>query len=165
MAQLGINLNFLIAQIIHFIILIVVLRLLLYKPVLNMLAARRQRIQDSLAEADRVRQEAATARQEYERQLEEERRRSYETAQKSIQEAQKARESIIAEAQKEAEAIRARARAEAERERTQVLSELREQVADLAMQASERIVRTTLDEAAQRKIVNDFLTQIEAQKN
>lgn len=165
MAQLGINLNFLIAQIIHFVILIVLLRLLLYKPVLNMLATRRQRIQDGLAEAERVRAEAAKARQDYEHQLEEERRRSYETAQKSIQDAQKARESIIAEAQKEAETIRERARAEAERERTQMLSELRAQVADLAMQASERIIRTSLDEATQRKIVSDFLTQIEAQKN
>ena len=165
MAQLGINLNFLIAQIIHFLILLFVLRLLLYRPMLNMLNTRRERIQASLAEAERVRQEAAQARQDYERQLEEERRRSQDAAQKAIQEAQKARERIIAQAQQEAEEILARARSEALRERERAMAELHDQVADLAVLASEKIVRAALDETMQRKIVSDFLSQLGAQKN
>lgn len=165
MEQLGINGNFLIAQIVQFLVLLVIMRRFLYQPVLNMLAARRERIRESLAEAERVREEAAQARQEYEKQLEEERRRSHDVAQKAIQEAQKARESIVAEAQKEAEEILAKARVEAARERDQAMAELRDQVADLAMRASEKIVRTALDETMQRKIVSDFLTQLEVQKN
>ena len=165
MEQLGINLNFLITQIIHFLILLFLLKRFLYRPVLNMLDARRERIQESLAEAERVREEAAQARQEYEKQLEEERRRSQDAAQKAIQEAQKARETIVVEAQREAEEILARARVEAVREREQAMAELRDQVADLAVRASEKIVRTALDETMQRKIVSDFLTELEAQKN
>jgi len=52
--KVGINLNFLIAQIVNFVIVLVLLQRLLYRPVLNMLEARKQRVRESLAEADRV---------------------------------------------------------------------------------------------------------------
>ena len=54
MEKVGINLNFLIAQIVNFVIVLVLLQRLLYRPVLNMLEARKQRVRESLAEADRV---------------------------------------------------------------------------------------------------------------
>jgi F-type H+-transporting ATPase subunit b len=160
--KLGINLNFLIAQIINFVLLLWILNRFLYKPVTKMLAARTERVQQSLAEADKVRQEAAAARTEYERQLDAERRRSFDAAQQAIQEGQKAREAIIAQAQKDAEDIRLRGRTEAEREREQMLSELRTQVADLAILASEKIIGQALDRDVQRRLVNDFLTKTEA---
>lgn len=162
MEKLGINLNFLIAQIVNFLLLLFILQRFLYKPVTNMLEARTRRIRESLAEADRVRQEAAAARAEYERQLEAERRRSFDAAQQAIQEGQKAREAIIAQAQKDAEDIRRRAREETEREREQMLAQLRTQVADLAILASEKIIGQALDRDLQRRLVNDFLTKTEA---
>jgi F-type H+-transporting ATPase subunit b len=162
--QLGINLNFLIAQIINFLLLLFILRRFLYKPVTNMLAARTKRVQESLAEADRVRQEAAAARAEYERQLDAERRRSFDAAQQAIQEGQKARDAIITQAQKDAEEIRARTRDEAERERQQMMAQLRTQVADLAILASEKVIGQTLDNNVQRRLINDFLNQTEALK-
>jgi F-type H+-transporting ATPase subunit b len=160
--KLGINLNFLIAQIVNFLLLLFILQRFLYKPVMNMLAARTRKVQESLAEADRVRQEAAAARAEYERQLEIERRRSFDAAQQAIQEGQRAREAIIAQAQREAEEIRQRAREEAERERQQMLALLRAQVADLAILASEKIIGQSLDHDAHRRLINEFLSKTEA---
>lgn len=162
MEKLGINLNFLIAQIINFLILLLILQRFLYKPVTKMLAARTKRVQESLAEADRVRQEAAAARADYERKLEAERRRSFEAAQQAIQEGQKARQAIVAQAEKDAEDIRTRARAESEREHQEMLAELRTQVADLAILASEKVIGQTLARDDHRRLINDFLKNVEA---
>jgi F-type H+-transporting ATPase subunit b len=155
--KLGINLNFLIAQVINFLLLLWILQRFLYKPVSNMLSARTKRVQESLAEADRVRQEAAAARSQYEQQLEAERRRSFDAAQQAIQDGQKAREAILVQAQKEAEEIRSRAHAEGERERQQMLAELRTQVADLAILASEKVIGQAMDQPTQRRLIDDFL--------
>ncbi len=161
MEKLGINLNFLIAQIINFGVMLLLLRLLLYQPVLNMLETRRNRIQESLAEADRVRQEAAATQERYRQELEAARRESQEAIQKAMQASGRLREEILQQARQEAEEIKARAREEAEREREQVLSSARDQIAELVVLATEKLIGQTADEKVQRKLVQDFLSQLE----
>ena len=54
MDALGIEWPLLISQLINFILLIVLMRMFLYKPVLNMLNARKERIAQSMKDAERV---------------------------------------------------------------------------------------------------------------
>ena len=107
---LGIDPALLIAYLINFVILVFLLRLFLYRPILNMLAERRQKIQESLAQADKVRQEADIQRADFQRELEETRKTSQEAAARAAQETEKMREAILVEARKEAEQIREQAR-------------------------------------------------------
>src|SRR3990172_7944899 len=67
---LGINLPGLIAQIVNFGILLLLLRLVAYKPVMRMLDERRERIRESLATADRVRERETQAEREAKQALE-----------------------------------------------------------------------------------------------
>lgn len=60
-----------ILEILNFLILIWILQRLIYRPVLAMLDARQQRIQDETARAERLRDEAETLRQQYEARLSE----------------------------------------------------------------------------------------------
>ncbi|GAB4566714.1 MAG: F0F1 ATP synthase subunit B [Anaerolineae bacterium] len=161
MEKLGINLNFLIAQIINFGIVVFLLQRFLYQPVLNMLEARRNKIRESLAEADRVRQEAAAERERLQRELEEARRQNQEALQQAMQTSERLREEILEQARQEAEQIRARAREEAERERQRILAQAQDQIAELVVLATERVISQTIDEKAQRKIIQDFLSQLE----
>ena len=62
MEALGISINGIIAYIINFALLVILLRLFLYKPVKNALAQRQQRIAESLEAADIAAQEAAQQR-------------------------------------------------------------------------------------------------------
>ena len=52
------------------------------------------------------------------------------------------------------------AEAEIEREKQQALAELRSEVADLAIQAAEKILHETLDAGRQKKIVDDFISDL-----
>src|SRR3989337_2239908 len=75
---LGINFPGLAAQIINFGILLVLLRLVAYKPVMRMLDERRERIRESLATADRVREREAQAEKEAQQALGEARQEGQE---------------------------------------------------------------------------------------
>ena len=69
MEQLGINWGLLVAQIFNVAFVIWLLSRLLYQPVLKMLNERTERIQQSLQEADRVKEQMAGANREYETEL------------------------------------------------------------------------------------------------
>ena len=51
----------------------------------------------------------------------------------------------------------ARAREQMLREKDQAIAELRAQVADIAVEAASRIVKSSLSEEAQRKLVDDYI--------
>ncbi|NPA91277.1 MAG: F0F1 ATP synthase subunit B [Chloroflexi bacterium] len=157
LTNLGINLNFLITQIIHFLILMWLLKKFVYTPVLNLLDERRRRIEEGLKAAELAREEAARQRAELEKQLEEERRQAQARIAEITRQADQLREQILAEARAEAERIIAAAREEAERERERILQEARKQVAELALVIAQKVVGETLDTQKQHQIIQKFL--------
>ena len=159
MEALGINQGLLIAQIINFIIILLVLSRWVFPPIMRILEQRRQRIQDSLAEAERVRKEAAAERAQYQQQLAEERQRTAGELARAAQQGQQVREEIIGAAERERETILATARREADGIREQAVADARRQIVDLAILAAQRVVGGSMDEARQRQLVNEFLSR------
>jgi F-type H+-transporting ATPase subunit b len=158
LSQLGINGNFLIAQIVNFIVLFLLLRMFAYKPLLNMLEQRRIRIEDGMKAADQVRQQAELERAELMKQMDQERRAAQARVASVASETEKVRESILASAQAEAEELKAKSRAEAIAEREQMMRDMQRQIADLAVLAAERILGHELSNPTeQQRMVNDFI--------
>jgi F-type H+-transporting ATPase subunit b len=62
--QLGINWGLLIAQLFNVILIVWLLTMMLYRPVLNMLNERTRRIQESLRDAEQVKEQLARAKQD-----------------------------------------------------------------------------------------------------
>jgi F-type H+-transporting ATPase subunit b len=56
----------------------------------------------------------------------------------------------------------ARAREQMQREKEQAITELRAQVADIAVEAASRIVKSSLSVEAQRKLVDDYVKALPA---
>ena len=159
MEALGISPNLLITQILNFIILFVLLRMFLYKPILNMLASRKQKIQESLEYAERVKRDAAEQQKEFDRKLEEARREAQSSVAAAAQVGEKEREVILAQAREEARQMIEQAKGQIEYERKQMMSDLREQVVRLSLLAAQRVVSQSLDDQAHRQLVSDFLAQ------
>jgi len=157
--KLGINVTWLLAQLINFGLLLFLLWRFAYKPVLGMLNGRKQKIQESLEYADKVKQDAAAQQKEFEKKLEETRREMQAAAASAAQVGEKEREAIVAQAHAEARKMVEQARGQIEYERKQMLSDLREEVVRLSMLATHQVVSTSLDENAQRKLVTEFLAQ------
>lgn len=150
--------NFLLHTI-NFLVLIFLLSRFLYRPVVGMLDERSRRIEESLAAAERARAEVAQADREREELLANTRREIQEMLTQSQQIADRIQSEARAAAQQESQRIVERARQEADAERQQAMIELRREVATLAVQAAERVVRQSLDDPAHRRLVDEFLSE------
>jgi F-type H+-transporting ATPase subunit b len=159
---LGFNLPALVAQLINFTLLLIIFRLLLYKPLLNMLDQRKQRIQEGLEASDEAKRRLADTEKEVARELDTAR----QEGQKFIAEAQQISARIQEEsrqaARTEAEQILERARGEIQLERDSAIAELRREFADLTITAAERVIKEELDENKHRRLIEEVLTEAPA---
>jgi F-type H+-transporting ATPase subunit b len=159
LVKLGLNPAWLLAQIINFALLLLILRAVAYKPVLNMLNTRKQKIQESLDYAESVKKQAAEQQKEFDRKLEEARRATQAAAAVAAQAGEKEREAILVQAHEDARKMIGQAKEQIEYERKQMLAELREQVVQLSLLAAQKVVSQSLDDQAHRRLINDFLAQ------
>lgn len=160
MAGLGINLGYLISQIINFLLLLVILRVFLYKPIVNMLDKRRETIRTDLEEAERARSQAEAAKQEYEKQLEEAREERRSMLAQAREQADKMREEILEKARGEARDLVAKTEEEMEALRRQAIAGAQSEIVELAMAASSKVVGESLDEKAQRRLIQEFIAEV-----
>ena len=161
MEALGINLGYLISQIINFTLLAVLLYFVAYKPILRMLDERSARIKQGLDDAEQASRRAAEMEQEFDQRLAEARKEGQEIIAQATQMSEKARQEILATARDEARAQVEKAKEEISREREAAMSELRQQVADLSLSISEKVIGGALDQQRQRELIAEFLEQTE----
>jgi F-type H+-transporting ATPase subunit b len=76
--------------------------------------------------------------------------------------AEDSRTEILADAKEQADKVATRAREEITAEKEKAMAELRSTVADLALQAAGRLVRSEMDAPTQRRLVEDFLKEVKA---
>jgi F-type H+-transporting ATPase subunit b len=160
MAALGVEWGLLISQIVNFLILLFLLNMFLYRPVLNMLQQRRERIAQSMKDAERVSAAASEAEQEKAKILEAARREAQEIRAQATRDTEKIAQEIRSRAEQEATEIRMRAQAEAQQQAESVLAEANKQIADLAIAATEKLLgRELAQKGEQQRFVAEFLAQ------
>jgi len=161
---LGINLGYLLVQIFNFLIVIIVLRVWVFRPIMGLLEKRRQAIAQGLEDA-RI---AAEARSNAERDAEEIIAKAQtEAAQKvrdATERAEAAGKDVLARAESEALKAREGALADLAQERDKILAELRSQIATLAMAATQKLLGESLDEKRQHALIDEFFSGIKAGK-
>jgi F-type H+-transporting ATPase subunit b len=138
--KLGINWGLLIAQIFNVVLLVWLLTRFLYKPVLNMFNERTNRIQESLREADQVKEQLARAKQDYDAELARARQEAAGILAQAQERAKVQEQEIVAQARQAAEHIRTEAREQAVQEREQLLRDLKSQVAELVTKTATRVL-------------------------
>ena len=159
MEQLGINLPGLITQIVSFTILFVILSKLLYKPLVNLLDQRAEKITAGLEAAERAKEEASKSEDSIRIQLEEARSEGQRLIAQARETAEKLREEEIVKVKGEIEAERVRAQTNIERERDAAIEELRREFGGLAIAAAEKVVKSTLDEEKNRELISNVLEE------
>jgi F-type H+-transporting ATPase subunit b len=158
---LGINLGLIVSQIVNFTLLALLLYVVAYKPILRMLDERSARIKKGLEDAESASKRAAEMEQEFERRMAEARKEGQEVIAQATRMSEKSRQDILDQAREEARLQIEKAREEIARERDQAMGELRQQIADLALTISEKVIGKTLDEPGQRQLIAQFLEQTE----
>jgi len=164
MEALGINLGFFIVQIIAFIILFLVLNAWLYKPMLDMMETRKQKIAQGLEDARVAAEARANAEKEAAKIIADAQAEAGKVVREATERAEAAGKDVKASAEAEAAKAREAALAEAEDERTRILGDLRGQVASLAIAAANKLVGEALDEKKQHALLDEFFSGVKSGK-
>lgn len=164
MLPLGLVPGVLLAQIINFIILLLVLRTIAYGPLLNMLQQRRERIAKGLEDARKAEERLANIEKDYQAKLDQARVEAQRMVAERTEAADQQAAAIIAKANEDVSRIRQQAQSDAELERNRILADLRTQVAALSMAAANKIVGATLDEHRQQALINEFFSGVKSGK-
>ena len=156
--------------IVCFLVTLYVLKRFAFGPIQKTIDERRERIRQSLAEADHAREEA---------------RRLLEEHRKLIAQARQEAEEIRNEVRRDAELLRDRAREEVESDRqrrlqetlrqieaetSRALAQIRQEVAELTVLATAKVTGKVLDAADQRRLIDEAIgsldfSRLEASQN
>ena len=154
--MLTLNIN-LLYTVVNVLVLFLLLRKFLYKPVMNIIEQRQKQVDDTLAAAETSKTEAKTAlaaAQDKLRNVDAEaaqRREAYET------QAEKEKEQLLADAQHQADAILAEGKAAAEAERQHKLREADAQTTALARAMCEKLLERNLTQQDDARMLDDLL--------
>lgn len=163
--RLGVNWPLLITQVVTFIILLVILRVVAYKPVMRMLDERSQRIKESIDQAETLKQESARAEEEVKKQLEQASREGQERIARAVKAGEEVKQKAQEDARKEAETLINRAREEIAKERDEAINEVRREFADLTVTAAGKVIERSLDKEQHRELIEKVLEESSSAKD
>ena len=151
---------------IAFLIMLYVLGKFAFPQMTRALAARQQRIRDSIEAADRSKQDAERILDEYRQQLAEARGEAQKIIDEAKRTAEAMRQDLIHRAEQEAQDIVARAKADVAGERDRAMQELRSTVGDLAITLATRVIERELSSPeAQRALVERAIDELSTMGN
>jgi F-type H+-transporting ATPase subunit b len=156
----GVDLPKLLFQIANFLLLLWLLNRFLFSRVVGMLDERSSRISRGLEDAEVAARDRELARAEREAAVSEARNEAAEMLASANKIATDTRNEILAEARSEAEKVTERARDEITAEKDRAMADLRAQVADLALDAAAKLVRSDMNTTTQRRLVEEFLAEV-----
>ena len=154
---LAINFFWIAVASLNFLVFAVILYLAFGKQVSQLLASRRERIEQGIRDAEQARTDRESAEQERLAAITAARREANEILARAQKVAQETRDADIAATREELERLRTRASEDIEAEKLRALAELRGEVADLALKAAERVIHETMTDQRQRRLVEEFL--------
>lgn len=154
-----ISLPQIIAAIVNFFVLLAILKVFLYKPVFNMLEARKAEINQNLSEAERARKEAGELKKQYEVELKEANTKAQAIINEATALGEKNRTDLIAEARAEITRLNERAKADIARETDQAAQRLKAEVANIAIDAAESVLKREVSQAEHEQVLDQFIAE------
>jgi F-type H+-transporting ATPase subunit b len=148
------------AELIAFILMILILGRYVYPRIIKAATAREEKIEAGLRAAAEAEQRLASVQAQVEKTLEEARTQAREILHRSHGEATAEAAEVIAKARADAEALIERARDEIGAERDRAIQDLRSEVSSLVVAATERLLGEAIDAKAHRRLIDAALTKV-----
>jgi F-type H+-transporting ATPase subunit b len=160
LSAMGINGPFLISQIVNFLVLFGLLTVLLWKPARKRLNERRATLQKQIEDTAAAASQLEKVGEEREKILTEVRKE----AEGIVSQAYERVEAIKKDASDEAKDILKKAQVDAKGEEMRLLKGVRDQVAVLAMAATQKLIGESLDEKRQKTLIDEFFSDVKGGK-
>ena len=143
----------------NLLLLFVLLRKFLFKPVTELMEKRKKSIEQALNDAEEAKVNVAKMKNEYDMQIKSLKEDGERLINEARAKAAKEYDDIIAAAKKDAMAIVDKGRQDVERERAEMLRQVRQHIAALALTAATKVVQANMDTEANKSIVDKFIDE------
>ena len=154
----------LVAQIVNFLILVLVLAKFAYKPLLKAMADRQARIASDLAAAEKERQAAEQLRLDYQQQMQEARAQAQAIIDKAVKTADQMKQEILEEARAEHARMLKNAQLEITRQTDAAMDGIRGEVVAMTVAAAAKIIEKEMNTETNEKLVTDFIEKLDSAK-
>lgn len=145
-------------------LLYLMLRHFLYKPVSKALSDRKEKIQSDIDGAKVLKEDAESLRDDYESRINLAKKESQEIIESARKRGEELKEGILVEARKEAESIVDRARREISREREVAFQEIKSQAGEMAILIASKIMEEQITMDSQNTIIDKFIDEVGSSK-
>ena len=159
-----INVPQLLTQILGFLVTLFILSRVAWGPLMKALEDRRQKIASDFAAAEKARSEMEKLKAEFETRIKEIEGTARARIADAAKEGEKLSTQIVEEGRARAKEQLEKALSDIQREKDKALVEMRAQVVGSVITATERVIHQKLDEAGHRKLIEQFLSEVEGVK-
>ena len=143
-----------------FLILFVVMVKKGFPAVKAAMDARADKIRDDLDAAERAKTDAQSVHADYEARLADAKNEASRLIDEARGAADQVRSDLVAKAETDVSEMKSRAASEIEASRQQAIADLRAEVAGIALGAAEKVVQSSLDDDAQRRLVDQYIDEV-----
>ena len=145
----------------NLLLLFLILKRFLYKPVKRVMAERKAMLDKQYAAAEEAQESALNLKQEYEEHLKNAKEEANELLRSATKKAQLRSEEILAEAQQKSAGLLKRAEEQIEHEKKQAVNEIKNEISDMAILAAEKVMEKELNQAEHERLIEDFIDRTE----
>ena len=146
-----------ITQLINLLLLFLLLKHFLFKPVQNILNARQAEIDKSYADAETAQTRAEELRDEYEKRISDAKAEAADSAKAASRKAQAHYDEVVGTAKADAARLREKAEAQIEQEKKKAMNELKDEISGIAVDIASKVVEREIDEKDHEELISEFI--------
>ena len=156
-AFVGVNFWTMIFAWVNLLILYLVLKKLLFKPMKDMIDSRQKEIDDMYSEAEVARTSASELKSEYEEKIGQANEESEQILKSAVRRAQLKEEEILGEANKQAARILERAEEQIELEKKRAINEVKNEVSEMAIGIAAAVIERDINRSEHEELIDEFI--------
>lgn len=161
---ISVNIWSILVSLANLLIMFLILKRFLFKPVQKMMAARKQQVDQIYQDAKENRDSAINMKQEYEARLATAREEADGLVRNAVQTAQRKGDAIVAEANSQASHLKQKAEQEIAQEKKQMLQDVRGEISDIAVSIASKVVEREVKKQDYDAFVDEFIKNVGEQQ-
>ena len=158
---ISVNIWAILASLANLLILTLIVKRFLFKPVKKIVDARRAAIDNEYAQAQEARDQAEESRQNYEAAMAAAKQTSDQIIADATRTAEHRSKEIVAEARQKATDIRRQAETDAILERKKAEDDMKHEIAEVSTQLTGKLLQREINEDDHKKLIDSFLNELD----
>jgi len=158
--KLGLDHKLIIAQIVNFVLLLVILQRLAYKPVLKMLKDRTDKIDKSLRQAKKIEEELKNTEETKFAEIKKAKIEAQEIIKEAYDTSEKRSQESLERTKTKTQEIVKKAKQEIKAEKESSVQETKQEIADVSILIAKKIIGKNIDESKEKDLVDDVLRKV-----